>query len=47
VDVHGEKAVVVVLLFLILVAGIMASWFWSVGWDYLHNTGAGLQLGSP
>ena len=30
-----------------LVAGIMASWFWSIGWEYLHDPSVGLLLGSP
>lgn len=42
-----EKKPHVVLLFLMLVAGIMASWFWSIGWEYLHDPGAGLLFGSP
>ena len=30
---YMEKKPHVVLLFLMLVAGIMASWFWSIGWE--------------
>ena len=44
---YMEKKPHVVLLFLILVAGIMASWFWSIGWEYLHDPSAGLLFGSP
>ena len=44
---YMEKKPHVVLLFLMLVAGIMASWFWSIGWEYLHDPNAGLVLGSP
>ncbi len=35
------------LLFLMLIAGIMASWFWSIGWEYLHDPSVGLLLESP
>jgi hypothetical protein len=44
---YMEKKPHVVLLFLMLVAGIMASWFWSIGWEYLHDPSVGLLLGSP
>ena len=44
---YMEKKPHVVLLFLMLVAGIMASWFWSIGWEYLHDPSVGLEFGSP
>jgi hypothetical protein len=37
----------VLALFAMLVAGIMASWFWSIGREYLHDPSAGLLFGSP
>jgi hypothetical protein len=36
----------VLLLFGMLVLGILANWFWTVGWEYLTNPAAGLQLGT-
>jgi len=36
----------VLLLFGMLVLGIVANWFWTVGWEYLNDPSAGLQLGS-
>ena len=34
------------LLFLLLIAGILAKWFWDIGWTYLRNPEAGLHFGS-
>ena len=36
----------IIPLFAMLVVGIMSSWFWGVGWNYLHDPGAGLLIGS-
>jgi hypothetical protein len=36
----------VALLFGMLVLGILANWFWTVGWEYLKDPAAGLQLGT-
>lgn len=33
-------------LFLLVVIGIIASWFWDIGTTYLKDTSKGLQLGS-
>jgi hypothetical protein len=37
----------VIILFLIVVAGILANWFWGIGWEYLANPDEALQLGPP
>jgi hypothetical protein len=37
----------VVLLFLMLVLGIMANWFWTIGWEFLRNPEEGLTFGTP
>jgi hypothetical protein len=38
----GRKAVI---LFLLVVLGILANWFWSIGWEYLSDPSAGLSFG--
>ena len=35
----------VAILFLILVLGILASWFWEIGWQYIAEPQNGLQFG--
>ena len=35
----------VIVLFGIVVIGILASWFWGVGWEYLSDTSKPLVLG--
>jgi hypothetical protein len=36
----------VILLFLMLILGIMANWFWTLGWEYLRNPESGLSFGT-
>lgn len=36
----------VAALYLLMVVGVMAHWFWSAGWGYLGDPAGGLQLGS-
>ena len=33
------------LLFALVVLGIMAHWFWGIGWQYLGNVAHGFQIG--
>jgi hypothetical protein len=35
------------LLFLLVVLGILANWFWGIGWEYLAKPERGLILGPP
>ena len=32
-------------LFLLVVAGILANWFWNIGWAYLADPSKGLDIG--
>ena len=42
----AENANIRVLwLFLIVVAGILASWFWEIGWEYLADTTQPIRVG--
>jgi hypothetical protein len=34
----------ITLLFVLVVTGILANWFWNLGWDYLRDPEAGLAL---
>jgi hypothetical protein len=36
----------ILFLFLLVVVGILANWFWNLGWEYLSHPDAGLVLGS-
>jgi hypothetical protein len=33
-------------LFLVVVLGVLASWFWELGWAYLRDPSTGLYLGT-
>ena len=35
----------VILLFALVVLGILAHWFWGIGWEYLKDPGKGLHTG--
>lgn len=35
----------VLLLFVLVVVGILANWFWGIGWEYLADPSKGLNLG--
>jgi|Deesub1362A_J573_1020465.scaffolds.fasta_scaffold04445_2 hypothetical protein len=35
------------LLFLVLLAGILAHWFWNLGWAFVRDPRAGLDFGPP
>ena len=35
------------LLFLLMVLGILANWFWTLGWAYIGDPSSGLAFGSP
>ncbi len=35
-----------VALFFVVLGGILAKWFWAIGWDYLKAPEAGLAFGS-
>ena len=37
----------VLLLFGMLVMGILANWFWTLGWAYIGDPSSGLAFGSP
>jgi hypothetical protein len=41
-DEPGRK---IAILFLLVVVGILANWFWSTGWEYLSDPSAGLSFG--
>ncbi len=45
--VHPDRSATirVILLFVIVVLGILASWFWQIGWEYLSDTSKPLVLG--
>jgi len=36
----------ILLMFVLLVFGILAKWFWDLGWTFLQNPDAGLDFGS-
>jgi hypothetical protein len=36
----------IAVLFLVVVLGVLASWFWGLGWAYLRDPSAGLYLGT-
>jgi hypothetical protein len=40
-----ERRPKIVVLFLLVVLGILSSWFWSIGWDYLADPSAGFTFG--
>ena len=44
-DPQRSAAIRVFWLFLIVVLGILASWFWEIGWAYLADTTKPFQLG--
>ena len=35
----------ITLLFIMVITGILANWFWNLRWDYLRYPEAGLALG--
>jgi len=35
----------IIILFLLVVVGVLANWFWVIGWEYLANPSKGLDLG--
>ena len=35
----------IAILFLLVVLGILANWFWSIGWEYLSDPSVGLSFG--
>ncbi len=35
----------IAILFLLVVLGILANWFWVIGWEYLANPSKGLNTG--
>jgi hypothetical protein len=37
----------VILLFLMLVLGIIANWFWTLGWEFLRDPEGGFSFGTP
>ncbi len=36
----------IMTLFILVVLGILANWFWGIGWEYLANPDKGLAFGS-
>ncbi|MGD2253949.1 MAG: hypothetical protein PVF70_13625 [Anaerolineales bacterium] len=34
-------------LFVLMVLGILANWFWNLGWAFLQDPEAGISFGSP
>lgn len=42
----NESKPEVLVLFILVIAGILAKWFWGIGWSYLRDPGAGLDFGS-
>ena len=43
---NSETKPHVVILFGLVVTGILAKWFWGLGWVFLQDPAAGLPLGS-
>ena len=43
----GKTQQRIFVLFLLVVSGILANWFWGIGWEYLANPEKGLILGPP
>ena len=43
---ENETKASIIGLFLVVVIGILANWFWNVGWEYLRDSSKGLALGT-
>jgi hypothetical protein len=44
---EAETRPKVVLLFLLVVLGVLAHWFWNLGWEFLRNPDEGITWGPP
>ncbi len=45
--VEAEPRPKVVVLFLVVFSGILAHWFWNLGWAFVRDPQAGLDFGPP